>query len=193
MPDFIKDGTGSGFMAKVDSDNRLRTYAKSASIQHVVSEHDEGAYQIIGIATLSAGTVPVLHIKNVSSDTNMVITYIRHQVIGAAGGTAFPNDSNYFSVRLGRTYSSGGDTATPVNVFSGSGNVAKITAYQNEPTLSGTADEIDRWYTKSDGDMNTYNKEGALLVPPNKTIEVAYVGDRTSGTIMARISFIMGS
>ncbi len=193
MPDMIKDGTGSGFLAAVDSNNRLRTYAKSASIQHVVSEHDEEAYQLIGVATLNTGTIPVLHITNNDSEKNMVITYVRHQVVGASGGTSFPNDSNYFSVSLGRTYVSGGSLAVPVNVFSGSGNTPKITAYQAEPTLAGTSNEIDRWYTKSDGDMNTFSKEGALIIPPNKTMEISYVGDKTSGTIYARISFIMGS
>jgi len=188
----IKDGTGKGYLARVDSDNRLRTYAKSASIQHVVSEHEEEAYQVIGIATLSAGTVVALHIKNISSG-NMVVTYLRHQVVGATGGTSFPNTSNYFTIGLGRTYSSGGSLVTPVNVFGGSGNTAEVTAYQADPTLAGTAQEIDRWYTKSDGDMNTFNKEGALIIPPNQTMEVSYVGDRTGGTIYTRVSFIMGS
>jgi hypothetical protein len=193
MGNMILDGTGHGFKARVDGDHRLRTYSKSASIQHVVSEHEQEAYQVIGTATLSSGTVTVLHIKNISSDTNMVVTYLRHQVIEATGGTSFPNASNYFSVRLMRTYSSGGSTATPVNVFGGSGNTAEVTCYQNGPTLVGTAKEIDRWYTKADGDMNTFNKEGALLIPPNQTMEVSYVGDRTGGTVYARISFIMGS
>ena len=188
----IKDGTGKGYLARVDSDNRLRTYAKSASIQHVVSEHEEEAYQVIGIATLSAGTVVALHIKNISN-TNMVVTYLRHQVVGATGGTSFPNTSNYFTVGLTRTYSSGGSVVTPVNVFGGSGNQAEVTAYHGDPTLAGTAQEIDRWYTKSDGDMNTFNKEGALIIPPNQTMEVSYVGDRTGGTIYTRVSFIMGS
>ena len=194
MPNTIVNGAdGCAYKAKVDSDHRLRTYAKSASIQHVVSEHKQEVYQLIGTATLSSGTVTVLHIKNNSSDKNIVVTYLRHQVVGASGGTSFPNTSNYFSVGLTRTYSSGGDIATPVNVFSGSGNTAQITAYQNGPTLAGTSQEIDRWYTKADGDMNTFNKEGALIIPSNQTMEVSYVGDRTGGTIYARISFIMGS
>ena len=193
MPDMIKDGTGKGYVARVDSTNRLRTYAKSASIQHVVSEDDQKAFQVIGTATLSSGTVIPLHITNDNSEENLVITYLRHQVIGASGGTSFPNVNNYFSVRLGRTYTSGGAASTPVNVFGGSGQLSGVTCYQTDPTLGGTALEIDRWYTKADGDMNTFNKEGSLIIPPNKTMEVAYVGDRTGGTVYTRISFILGS
>jgi len=187
----VKDPINSN-TAKVGDDRRLRVYAKSASIQHTVSEDDEEAYQVVSITSLSSGTVPVLHIKNTSTTKLMIITYIRHQVIGATGGTSFPNTSNYFSVRLGRLYASGGTECSPVNVYSGSGNEAEVTCYGNDPTLSGTAQEIDRWYTKADGDMNTYNKEGALIIPPNKTMEIAYVGDQTGGTIFARVSFIMG-
>lgn len=187
----ISDGTGSGNKATVGSDNRLKTYSKSASIQHIVSEDDEQAYQVIGTSTLAAGTVPVLHIKNDSSKL-MIITYMRHQVIGASGGTDFPNASNYFQVGLGRTYASGGSIVTPVNMSSGSGNTADITCYGNSPVLAGTVKELDRWYTKADGDMNTFNKEGALIVQPNNTMEISYTGDRTAGTIYARISFILG-
>lgn len=187
----IKDGTGKGYLAKVNEENLLMTYAKSASLQHFVSEHNEEAYQVIGVATLSSGTVVVLHITN-NSDKNMIITYLRHQVVGATGGTTFPNANNYFSIMLGRTYSTGGVVATSVNMFAGSGNTSKVTTYQTDPTLTGTGLEIDRWYTKADGDMNTFNKEGALIIPPNKTMEISYIGDNTGGTIYARISFIMG-
>lgn len=186
----ILDGTGKGYKAKVGKDNRLWIESKSSSIQHQVSIVDGQAYQIIGITTLGSGTVTVLHIKNVSN-LNLVITYLRHQLVGASGGTAFPNSSNYFSVRLGRTYVSGGSAATAVNVNAGSGNEADITAYQDNPTLTGTANEIDRWYTKADGDMNTFNKEGSVVIPPSSTFEISYVGDQTGGTIYARVSFIM--
>jgi hypothetical protein len=191
MTDIIEDGTGKGYKAKVDSKNRLRGYVVASSLQHVISEEDENAYQVIGTATLASGTVTVLHITNNDPDRKLTVTYLRHQVVGASGGTAFPNTSNYFSIRLGRTYSSGGSTAIAINVSSGSGNTAQITAYQGAPTLTGTANEIDRWYTKADGDMNTFNKEGSLIIPPNKTIEISYIGDHSSGTIYARLSFVM--
>jgi hypothetical protein len=191
MSDTIRDGTGKGFLAKVNFENRVMVASKAASIQHVVSSNDEDAYQVIGTANLAATTVVVLHLTNNDSEKNAVVTYLRHQIINASGGTAFPNSSNYFRIALGRTYSSGGSAATPVNVYSGSGTTAKVTCYQAAPTLTGTANEIDRWYTKDDGDMNTFNKEGSLIIPPNKTIEIAYVGNHTSGICYGRISFIM--
>lgn len=191
MPDSIKDGEGTGREAGVDLDNRLRVVSKTESYQHILSAEKQQAYQVIGTATLASGTVTVLHIKNISSSMNMVITYVRHQVLDQAGGAAFPNASNYFQIALERTYASGGSTSTPVNIFVGSGNTPEVTVYQGAPTLAGTAMEIDRYYTKAEGDMNTFNKEGALVIPPNKTVEFSYVGDQTSGTIYTRVSFLM--
>ena len=190
MPDTIKDGS-SGNVAKVDSSNRLHTRSRSDSIQHAISDEQQEAYQCIGEADLAAGIVVVKHIKNTSSDKKMVITYIRHQIVIASGGTVFPNASNYFRIALNRTYVSGGSEATPVNVYVGSGNGAELTVYTGNPTLTGTALEIDRWYTKAEGDMSTFRKEGAVIIPPNRTLELSYVGNHSSGLIYCRLSFLM--
>jgi len=187
----IEDGTGDSHKVKVDSENRLSTLATTESIQQHISTNQKQAYQVIGTATLASGTVTSLHLENTSTTRNMFVTYIRHQIIDPSGGTALPNASNYMTMGLGRTVSSGGSTTTPVNVFSGASNVAEVTATQGAPTLSGTAREIDRWYTKAEADMNSFSKEGALILPPSQTLEVSYVGDHTSGTLYSRVSFIM--
>lgn len=185
----IADGIGRGYKAKVTKDNLLSTYTVSASLQHVISESKENAYQVIGTATLASGTVVGLFINNTTTK-DLVITYCRHQIIGASGGTSFPNSSNYFSIALNRTYSSGGSVATPVNVNVGSGKSSGVTCYHGNPTLSGTSTDIDRWYTKADGDMNIFNKEGALILKPNNTLELSYTGDQTGGLLYTRLSFV---
>ena len=80
-----------------------------------------------------------------------------------------------------------------MNVYAGSGNVANVTVYDGNGTalVATIVNEIDRWYTKAEGDMNTFNKEGALLIPPNQTMSILYTTDHTSGTIYARMSFVM--
>ena len=191
MPETIRDGKGRGYLAEVDREQRLKVFSTNISIQNYISEFKDQAYQVIGTATLSSGTTVALHIKNTSSDKDMLITYLRHQVIDPAGGTALPNASNYYRLALGRTYSSGGSTATPVNCKGGSGNAAEVVAYQGGPTLAGTALELDRWYTKDEADMNNFNKEGAVILPPSTTLELSYVGDQTSGTLYTRLSFLM--
>lgn len=191
MPDFIKDGTGKGYLAKVNSDNQMEARAQSESLQHSQSVKNQQAYQVLSVINLSAATIVPIHIKNISKTKNFVLTYIRHQIIDQAGGTGFPNVDNYFRMAFKRIRTAGtGNLLTPVNLFVGSGNTAEIEAY-SEPTLTGTAAEVDRWYTQSEGDMNTLNKQGSVIVSPNNTIEVAYVGDQTSGSVYMRLSFIM--
>lgn len=192
MAEQIMDGKGQGFRAEVNSANQLAVAAVSQSIQHWLSKNKEQAYQLIGTATLASGTTVGLHIKNTASDKILVVTYIRHQIVSPSGGTAFPNTSNYYRIAFGRERSTGGTIATPVNVNEGSGVEAEIEAYQGGPTLTGTARVIDQWYTKADGDMNTFRKEGAVIVNPGRTIELSYVGDQTGGLLYTRISFLMG-
>ncbi len=187
----IEDGMGTGKKAHVNNENRLVVASKSESLQHMVSQEFQQAYQCIGTTSLTSGTVTMIHIKNISSNKNMIFTYVRHQVVEASGGTSFPNRSNYFKISLGRTYVSGGTLHDCSNLYGGSLNVAEVEAYKDGITLAGTEKEIDRWYTKAVGDMNTFNKEGSVIIPPNETIEFSYVGDRTAGFIYARASYIM--
>ena len=187
----LEDGTGKGYQAKVTPDNELKIAGEFRSIQHNASKINEDAYQVIGTATLASGTVVGLHVKNNSSTKLLAVTYIRHQIIGQAGGTALPNTSNYYSVRFGRTFSSGGTSTIPVNVNNGSGNTSETTVYYNNPTLAGTASEIDRWYTKAEADMNIFIKEGAVILKQGNTLELSYIGDQTSGTLYTRLSFVM--
>lgn len=187
----IKDGTGGGKLAKVDKDNRLHVRTKSLQLQHVISEEKQDAYHVWGTANLANGTVVPLQIYNGNNDKYMAITFIRHQVVGASGGTAFPNSSNYFAVCFGQEYSSGGSTLTPSNIYIGSGNTSNITAYGSNPILTGTSTEIERWYTQANGDMNVFNKEGSLIIPPRENIQFLYTGNHTSGIIYTRVSYVM--
>ena len=187
----IRDGTGNGFLASVNSNNQLEVQSESEEIQHTISFNNGQAYQAFCTTPLSNGTVICQHITNNDPNRNLVVTFVRHQIIGASGGTSFPNVGNYFRISFGTTYSSGGTESTPVNVNNGSGNLANVTVYGGNPTVTGTPVEIDRWYTKSDGDMNTFNKEGSVILQPGQSLEFAYVGDQTSGTMYSRVSFLM--
>ena len=187
----IEDGKGTGKQAKVSGSHRLYVDAKSSSLQHIVSEEEEGAYQVIGTTTAASGTETLLHITNNDTTRELVLSYIRLQQLTLAGGTALPNAANYFSIRLGSTYVSGGAAVVPVNVNAGSSNAAAVTVYQTSPVLAGTALEIDRWYPVSDGETQTYSKEGALIINAGQTLEISYVGDHTSGVLYSRVSFYM--
>lgn len=191
MPNTIRDGSGKGYLAAVNDENRLQVISKSQPLQHVLSQEKEQAYQVIGVADLQNGETTAIHITNTSNDKNMIITYLRYQIVDAAGGTAFPNKDNYFKISFNREYVSGGAAVIPVNVFEGSGNLAEVVAYSENPVLTGTAKDIDRWYVKANGDMNTFNKEGAVIIGPGRSLGLSFVGDHTSGILYSRLSFLM--
>ena len=192
MAETLVNGTGSGcYPLEIGPDNRAHVRAVAESLQHATAHEQQNAYQVIGEANLASGTVVPLHISNGSVASDIIVTYIRHQIIDAANGTAFPNVSNYFRLSFGREYSSGGSLATITNTNSGSVKTSESVVYEDNPTLSGTAIELDRWYTKAEGDMNTFNKEGAVILRPGQSMELAYIGDHTAGIIYTRLSFIV--
>jgi hypothetical protein len=186
---FIDDGKGKGTLAAVNNSNQLHVVAESHSRQHHESLHEGAAYQVIGdFASVSGSANNILHLKNTSSTHRMMITYIRVEMAGAAGG-AF-GAATYFSIGHGLEYTSGGTIAVPVNVNLSSGNTAVADVYDNNPTLGGTFVEFDRWYPDANQKMMSFNKEGAVILGQNDAITVRCVTDHTSGTAYARISFV---
>lgn len=186
----IMDGTGRGYLTKVSKFNQLVVRSESEPIQHTQGLKGD-SYQLVVKHELSVGENVLLNMKNVSTNKNLVVTYLRHQVVEASGGSSFPNRSNYFSFGLGQEYYSGGESKDPVNINTAVGALAVVEARIDNPSLTGTYKEIDPWYTKALGDMNAFNKEGSVIVTPNKSLQLKYFTDHTSGFISVRISFIM--
>jgi len=186
----IESGSGNGKWVSVTDNNQLNVYSETSSQQHIISLRDGNAYQVWGTGTCVNGTVTILHLKN-NSTLDMVVSYIRWQILDPSGGTALPNASNYLQIGFDTTYSSGGTSKTPTNMNSGSGKLSSVTAYNAGPTTTGTIDVFDRHYPKEEGEMYRFNKEGSLIIPPGKTMEINYVGDHTSGTVYTRVSFYL--
>lgn len=185
----IESGIGNGKMAAVDGDNRLLTASFNIPFQHLIAKDYAKTFQIWGEANLASGTVTPLHLKNSGADTVMVITYLRWQVIDEANGTALPNAANYIEFGYGAQYVSGGTVVAPVNMTSSSSVISNAQAFQGTPTLSGSPLVFDRHYPKSEGDMYSYNKEGAALLLPGSTFTAQYTGDHTAGKVYCRMSY----
>jgi len=181
----IESGNGNGLFAAVDNNNRLATSSVSYDRQHIVSKLDNKAFQVIGSASIASGTENVLHVINDTVDQTLTTTFIRVQVITDA---TVPVVGEYFEIGDGLTYSSGGTVASPVNMYIGSSISSGATCYQDNPTLTGTFVPTDRHYTRANGDQETYNKRGALIVPPGQAFTVRYTGTGT-GIAYSRVSF----
>lgn len=188
----IDDGAGKNGSARVNNKQELTVRATAAPVQHEISEKDGQAYQIIGeFSGLANSTHTVLHLRNKSADKMMFVTYMRLAVVGAASGTAFPNVLNYWQIGSGRTVGTGGSATIAANVNRSSSNTADVTGTNNNPTMTGTFTELDRHYTKEDGEEVVYNKEASLALGKDDTLEIRYVTNHTTGTVYARVSFFM--
>ena len=188
MAFIIEDGTGQGYKAGVNSENRLRTNSVVEELQHHYSKTEGQVYQIQGSETaVGATTQTILHIKNTSTTRLFVISYIRVQLIGEAGGTALPVPATSFEIGFNQTYTSGGTAVTPVNMNAASGNAADLICYDNSPVVGGTFEGFDTWYP--DGStMMTYSKHGSIALGFNDTVSCRLTTDHTSGLAYCRMT-----
>lgn len=181
----------TGKAVAVNEEGQMTVSAESQSLEHYTSHVHGQAYQAFGTATLASGTTTVLHLKNTSSSRKMVVSFIRLQVVDQAGGTALPAASNYWELGFDEAVASGGTVGVSTNLNRSSGNTAEVTVTEGGPTMSGTFASVDRHYAKGDGDANSYNMAGGWILGQNDTLSVRFVGDQTSGTAYARLTFMM--
>jgi len=184
MPDIIQDGTGQGYLARVDSTNRLSTKTISTAGQNFYSRRNQDAYQVSTQVNIDTSNQPILFLENISSDKHLVITYIRMMSAGAAAS----NETAYFTINVGGTYSSGGAAISPVNMFVGTAKLADTIAYSGStPLVLSGFTEIDRSHQANE--MVTYNKEGSLVLDTKQAISINHIGSTVAGVAYARISF----
>ena len=184
-------GGNTGDEALVTTDKLLGALSVTTPPQFYISCAKKQAYQVNYVHTISgAGTETVFHFANNDANRDAVFTYIRLQPINLATTGAF-GSGTYFLLKEGQTVSSGGTAVTPVNMNFGSNNTASVTVTANNPTLAGTATEFDRWYPGANLEMLAFNKEGSLIVPQNANMTIKIVTDFTSGSVIARASFVM--
>ena len=175
----------------VDTSYRMFVNSKSSPVQHIISEEEENAYQVSGETAwvAASGAENVLHLQNTSTDKNVIITYIRLQVVT---DLTVPAAGSYFTIETGETYSSGGTAIVPVNMHIGSAKTASTAVYHNNPTLAGTSTIFEKWLPASNGDTETYSKEGSIIINPTKTVKVLFTPAAShTGTAYARMSFYM--
>lgn len=178
-----------GTTARVTPEYQLEVRAETLSQQHYISREFAQTFQVIGVTdTLTSATIPVLHIKNTDSERDLVVTYVRMQIVDP--NATLPATDNYFQMGVGSTVT-GGTVVVPVNTNVSSGKVASVTATHSTPTSGGTFSEIDRYYPTADGDSVTYNKDGSVILGLNDTFEVRMVSTGTAGIAYARATFMM--
>ncbi len=176
-----------GTIASVSRENQLKVVSENHTLEHHISWHQENTYDVISVDTgITAQDQTVLHIINTSATKRCVLSHLRvtdlttivTHVIG-----------NYFGLGMGRTISSVGTVATPVNLHRGSGKVAEVTVTGIDPVMAGSYTEIDRIHTVL-GERVTYEFYDAVILDLNDTFEVKFISTGT-GESKVSLAFMM--
>ncbi len=138
MDGIIKDGTGAGYVAKVDSENHLHTFAVTQTLQEWHAIQGDGYNVNTGNITLTnASASAVYYLKN-NEDRDIIITSLVYLIDDSTGGTA----ALKCDVDRNPTGGTIVDTATasaPVNRNHGSAKTLTVDSYSGAQgnTLTG--------------------------------------------------------
>lgn len=178
----IESGLGNGKLAAVDDDNRLLTAAFNIPFDHVIAKDYAKVFAATATTVTAAGTESVLVLRNNNQDNPVVPTRLSLQTITV---TAIPATTDYFSVEVGGSYTSGGIQVTPSNTTSGSSVVSNVAVYYDNPTVAA-GDEL--WRVHPTAQPIDYRFDGGLIIPPSQSLIVKYTG-AAAATVVASISF----
>ena len=179
----IESGTGNGYEAEVSPENHLQVDAVAIPHQGYVSREHHRAFQASAAITIAASKVNLLLITN-NSDLDLTVSYIRLMSIGAAAAS----ETSYFTVEGGGSYTSGGDVNTPVNMNIGQNTLASVSIYDGGTAIvAADFTEFDRNYEANS--MQSYNKDGALVLKRGASIMITHTGSTVAGTAYCRVSF----
>jgi hypothetical protein len=122
----LEDGTGQGYQAQVDDENRLHALATTQSTAHDAN-HNGKAYTLLVSVTPAAAGDCFCWLQNLD-DEDLILS----------GFWLWLAASEYIYIDLATTGTPGGSPTaiTPANLNVGSGNVADGTFYQ-DPDITG--------------------------------------------------------
>lgn len=187
----IEDGKGTGILAEVNPENRLRTLSATGSLTNNVSIQNGNVYTIIGTSVITSTTMIPIHIIN--NDTSLILVVDRILIQGASLGPNIPNTSSYFSLGYGRTVTSGGTSLTVVNLNRTSTKSAAVTVTGSNPNMTGTFVESHRSYAQPNAESFEIipARSNDIVLGRSNTLEVQYNSNNTSGAVIVVLKFMM--
>lgn len=173
----IKDGSGQGFLAKVNDENRLNTHTVSIQEAAHVSIRNEKTFSIFGETTIVAGTEKTILILINNSSNLIAIDSVLASIQGETGKPVI------FRIYIGKkTYTSGGTSKTPLNLNVTSAVTIDVTTVENNPTLGGTDSEAFKIFLESTGAFAT-DFGGSIVLGRQGSTRITVTGDvAASGT-----------
>jgi len=175
MPEQIRDGTGKGFLAEVDSDNRLTTRAVTQSELAFAAESMAKSFSVYGKRNF------------VAANTNENIFYMTYTGTGQLHIQSVTFSSNSSSAKVEMyflaTSVSGGTAVVPLNLNRGSAIVSEATCLNGNADLTATTDGINEIFdVRLNVSTFTQPFDGGIILRKNDNLlilgEVAVIGDK---------------
>lgn len=170
----MKDGTGSGFLAKVGAKNDLHTRAITVAELSYAST--------IGNAFQAEGEVVILA---AASGEQTVLVLINEGTEALEIGNIFVSTRietdvakvTVVKLYLGKVTATGGTSKNAVNLNTGAVNVADITLIENNPTIAGVDYKILELYFQG-GNNNSFNVpfDGGIVLQTGGSFRVGVTG-----------------
>ena len=180
----VQDGTGKGYLAKVDSDNRLYTKAIVSTEQ----EHESAnglAYNInTGIITLTNATkTPVLYLKN-NEEFDLIIDTVLYMTGASTGGSGNVLVEIVRNPTAGTIVSGASDVEMNVNRNFGSTRSLSANAYKGATgnTLTDGVKFIES--ILSTATQRVAVSVGAVIIPKGSSMAIQ-ITPPTGNTSMA--------
>jgi len=175
MADFIKDGTGKGYLAKVNSDKEIAVRANSSPEESIISREKGDAYfanttDTADTLTMTATGGVMLYLQNTSRTKTMVLEKILTSATTAGGVVKWTKNMTVTTITNHNTH-------VPVNLNFKSGNTADATCYSWNETGDGmttfTVGTVIKTFITGAG-FTAHPIDGAIILGFNDSITINY-------------------
>lgn len=177
MPDMIRDGVGSGMLAKVNETNRLCVSANTIDNGSFINISQGGMYSIISTVTPAGAGNCFLYIQNSNVGYDLIPGRL----------TVLSSSTEIIDVKRVTGTPAGGAAYTPVNRNLNYTNAA-IGTFQTGTNITGLAatDTLVRFFSTATVPV-VYDIYFGLIIPPNSSVGFY----ATTGSIPINYSLIL--
>lgn len=188
MPTII-DGTGKGFQAQVDDNNRLRVESVSESDEHRKALDGE-AYSInsadtANLLTITTNVGAVLHLQNDSSTKELIIQKVLVSSDAAGTIVRFVKNNVIGSI-------ADNNSLTPANENFASGKAADVTAHSWDEVNNGigglSGGTVVSTFSEGVG-VTVHPIDGAIILGKNNAFTLEMASTSTTDEVSAVIRF----
>jgi hypothetical protein len=162
----IRDGTGKGYMAKVNNDNELKVITHSIQSYTCAAVKEEYYEATTGQITLTTDTeTGIVYIGNTNPLLHCIVDRVFYDIWGTTGGDTAGGILKYYR---NPSYT-GGTDIVPVASNFGSRKSMTGVFLKSLTTLTGTA-----WWTALITPMTSnVSDEGRIVIPPSSTFGIS--------------------